>query len=101
MSIDNPNNPVISRELQMHLLAGFFVQSLILILGGLVLDQGETMHTILRVALGYWMGVAIILVRRFQKPSRFDLFFIQWGNLVLVVVALPIASWYWHYRRII
>lgn len=103
MSTDDPNigNPETNRELRMHMLAGFFVQFLILILGGLVLDQGETMHTILRVALGYWIGVAIILVRRSQEPSRVDLLFIQWGNLILVVIALPIAFWYWHYRRII
>ena len=83
-------------------LIGFLVQMVVLILSELTLDIGYiTSHISHRVALGYWVGVLIVALRRRHDPTTLDLWFIRWGYVPLVIVAQPVAHWYWRYRGII
>jgi hypothetical protein len=93
-----PSVQSVSRELRLTLLAGFAGQLLVLVFSALVLDRGVVFHASSLVAVGYWIGVLVILIRRHTNPTRFDFWSIQWGYLVLVTIAQPLAHWYWHSR---
>lgn len=45
----------------------------------LILDGGIIARVVGVAVLGFWLGAAILVLRRPFKPSRIDLGFIQWG----------------------
>ena len=56
----------------------------------MVLDWGQT-NTGCTIALfGFWIGVALILLRRPHKPTRGDLVYIRFGIPVMVFLTVPI-----------
>ena len=63
-------------------------QVVLVVLAGLVLDMGQTVRMMAAVIVSYWIGVAIILVRRPSSPSQGDLLFVRWGCALLAVTLL-------------
>jgi hypothetical protein len=58
-------------------------QVLLTILAGLVLDMGQTARAMAAVMAGYWIGAAVIVMRRPLSPSKGDLLFVRWGCSLL------------------
>ena len=71
---------------------GIALQLCLLVLTALVLDGGQLFRLCSVAATGYWLGVAMIVVRRKTTPTRLDLYFIRYGNLVLLVLVPLIAD---------
>ncbi len=63
-------------------------QILLAILASLVMDLGETARAMTALMIGYWIGAAIILVRRPLSPSNGDLLFVRWGCSLLAAALL-------------
>ncbi len=47
----------------------------------------------------HWIGSVLILIRRFSKLSKTDLYFIRFGSFFLLIVAIPIAIIFYTYGR--
>jgi hypothetical protein len=90
----------VPRELRSAIVVGISLQVLLFVLGELFLDHGATSHAVLRIGIAYWVGVAIIVIRRPRNLTRLDVLYIRWGNPLLVLAAVPVAWYYWHYRGI-
>lgn len=58
----------------------------------LLLDGGRTARICAASMLGYWVGVALVMVRRANDPSRLDLAVIRWGYVPLFFAAALWAS---------
>jgi hypothetical protein len=60
-------------------------QVILAILAVLVLDMGQTARGMAAVMIGYWIGTAIIVIRRPLLPSKGDLLFVRWGCSLLAI----------------
>jgi hypothetical protein len=63
-------------------------QVILAILAILVMDEGQTSHGMAAVLLGYWLGIAIILVRRPLSPTKGDLLYVRWGCSLMAAAML-------------
>lgn len=69
------------------------LQAFLGVLTALILDGGVAFRTFLVAALGYWLIVAILLIRRPMTPTWFDLQLVRWGILpffLIVALAGPV-----------
>lgn len=57
-----------------------------------LLDNGHLAKIGGYAMIGFWIGVAVIVSRRPRTPSPFDLAFIRYGYLPLVLVAAACAA---------
>ena len=46
----------------------------------------------------YWLGYAIIRIRRPKTPTRLDCFLIKWGILPLLIITCFLADFIWGLR---
>jgi hypothetical protein len=79
-------------QLLSALKSGVVLQALLLVLTACILDGGEILRQFLVALIGYWLGVACILIRRERTPTRTDLFFTRYGSLVLLALAPMVAK---------
>jgi hypothetical protein len=68
------------------------VQIVFLLLTALVLDGGMMFRMCAAAALGYWIGVVVIAIRRGTSPTKLDLLFIRYGMVGLMVIAPFLAK---------
>jgi hypothetical protein len=80
---------------------GLILQSVLLVLSGLLLDGGLTAEINLIAWAAFWGGILVLLVRRPEMPTRFDLWVLRWGYLPLLVVVQIVARWVWHWRGLL
>ena len=66
------------------------VQLILACLAGLLLDGGVMAHVVGVALLGFWLSVAILMIRRPLQPTKFDLAFIQWGFWPVLAVAVSV-----------
>lgn len=59
----------------------------------LILDGGKLASAGGCALVGFWAGVAMILLRRPRTPRPLDLLLIRWGYVPLLIVAVAIAVW--------
>lgn len=53
-----------------------------------ILDGG-TLAKVGGVAMiGFWIGVAIVMLRRPRNPSRIDLLYVRWGYLAMLAAGI-------------
>lgn len=67
------------QSLGMQLVAGCFA--------GLLLDGGIMTRVVGVAMLGFGISVGILMIRRPLQPTKFDLTFIRWGFLPVLLVA--------------
>jgi len=58
------------------------------VLAALTLDGGVMAYVLGVALLGFWISVALLMIRRPMQPTRFDLAFIRWGFLPIWFVAV-------------
>ena len=73
-------------------------QIVVLVIGCLNLDGGETLQIVGYASLAYWVGYAFIMARRHGRFSGFDRVFIRWGVLSLCVSSFFITRFIWHLK---
>ncbi len=64
-----------------------------------MLDKFREHKLFLSAMIGQWVGVFLCLSRRSLSPTKFDLLFIRYGLLPLVVVAHYLAPLVWKQIR--
>ena len=76
------------------------IQTLVGLFSGLVLDGGN-MARICGIALvAFWGGVAVLIARRPQSPTRTDIELIRFGYLPVVVLAWFLVQFIWNIRGV-
>ena len=58
-------------------------QVLALFFGSIILDNGESQLVLFITAIGFWLGIGLILLRRREMPTRNDVRFIRIGYIQL------------------
>ncbi|HEX8323268.1 MAG TPA: hypothetical protein VF595_05070 [Tepidisphaeraceae bacterium] len=60
----------------------------------LILDGGKIASAGGCAMIAFWVGVTVILLRRPVSPNAVDLFFVRWGYIPLLLVAIGLAVWF-------
>jgi hypothetical protein len=81
MSTDVIDDRITTLALRQTLLAGFAVQFLVLLLSALVMDRGVVFLASSHAAVGYWVGVILILLFRHKNPLPSDFWYHPVGIL--------------------
>lgn len=74
------------------------MQLLLVMLSGMLLDGGATFQLVALPAVGYWLVVLVILLRRAKTLTRLDTFLLKAGFIILLAV-LPFTSQWWGWLR--
>lgn len=56
-----------------------------------ILDGGKIARAGGCAMVGFWIGVAMVMMRRRQNPRRIDLMYIRWGYVPLLFLAVAMA----------
>ncbi|HEX4795322.1 MAG TPA: hypothetical protein VH370_16115 [Humisphaera sp.] len=67
------------------------IQGLLLFFGAIVLDGGYIFKCFGAAAIAFWLGVAIIVIRRPNPAHASDISFVRFGYLALLPIALAAA----------
>ena len=68
------------------------------LLGALMIDGGLTLRIAWFTIIAYWIGFAMIIVRRPLNPTKGDLRFIKVGTLMLFGTSVIVAPFVWWLR---
>lgn len=70
------------------------------ILSAMILDGG-VMAQVCGIALvAFWGGVAVLIWRQPQSPSRVDIGLIRFGYLPLIIISGFLSGFVWHLRGV-
>jgi hypothetical protein len=74
-----------------HVFVAFAFQLLFLVFYILGLDNGRHLRAFAAFSLAFWLGAIVIMVRRPNNPTRFDLLYVRWGlaPFAVFVAMLP------------
>ena len=76
------------------------IQLVVTVICGFVTDQ--TLARLFGVALvAFWVAAAVLILRRPQSPSAFDLWFVRFGFLAVSVVSVVLTPLIWHLRGVL
>ena len=53
-----------------------------------VLDGGTLAKTGGAAMIGFWIGAAVVMVRRPRNPTPLDLLYVRWGYLPVLIVGI-------------
>src|SRR5262249_31952460 len=74
------------------------IQLVAVVLSGLMVDYGRIFARITLIAgVAFWVGVLLMMVRRPQAPTAWDLWMVRWGFLPLLLFLQVIARLIWWY----
>lgn len=59
---------------------------------GLLLDGGIVSRVFLQASLGFWCGVLLIALRRWESPTKTDVVYLRHGLWGVLVISFPIAE---------
>ena len=65
------------------------IQAFFLVGGALCVDNGELLRYVWVVAAAYWGMALIIVFRRPLRPTRFDLWIVRHGFLLVLTLIAP------------
>ena len=93
------NQSIAAGYIQGFIIALIF-QAIFLLLGSIALDLGEQLRWTILSIIAYWITALIIVIRRPQSPTRFDLAAIRSGFIVifLLVIAFTGVAWFLNER---
>lgn len=58
---------------------------------GLMLDGGIVCNVFLRISVGFWCGVLLIMLRRPAVMTKMDLVYLRHGLWCVLLISFPIA----------
>ena len=53
-----------------------------------LLDGGTLARVGGAAMVGFWMGVAVVMLRRPRDPSWLDLLYVRWGYIAMLIVGI-------------
>jgi hypothetical protein len=96
-----PINRSVSEKYHSAVWTAFVTSAILAVLAALVLDGGEIARLTAIALAVFWSTVVLIMVRRPQNPTQFDLVLIRSGCLPLIVGFEIAVCWVWHRRGLI
>ena len=81
--------------------AGACFQAGFLLFSSLSFDSGQLLHWILFSIVTYWLMAAIIISRRPQEPTEWDLIFLRSGFVVILPVVICLTSLVYSWRGLL
>ena len=79
------------KEIRQHILEGAVLDSILLCIGRIILDGGFILSITFSLAAGHWVGSAILIIRRGEKMTSFDIGFVKFGMLGMAVIAIAVG----------
>ena len=67
------------------------LQALAMVVLLAVLDGGALARAGGAAMLAFWIGVVVVVIRRPKAPSAFDLLYVRWGYLVMLVIGIALS----------
>ena len=64
-----------------------------------ILDGGTLAKAGACAMVGFWVGVAIVMLRRPLNPSKLDLLYVRCGYLVMLFIGIGLSPWMGMLRR--
>lgn len=64
------------------------LQVIVTLLLLMMLDGGTLAKVGGAAMVGFWSGVAVVMLRRPKSPSSLDLFYIRWGYIGMLLVGV-------------
>ena len=58
---------------------------------GLILDGGIVCNVFIRISVGFWCGVLLIMLRRSAAMTKVDLVYLRHGLWIVLLISFPIA----------
>jgi hypothetical protein len=80
------------------ILIGACFQAAFLLLGSLALDFGQLLQWTLFATITYWLMAALIISRRPQMPTKWDLILLRSGFVLILPVTITLTSLVWSWR---
>ncbi len=74
------------------------IQMCILTMGAMLLDGGQIFQIVGYAAIAYWVGFAVMFLRRGRSLTKTDRLLIRWGYLLLTFVSAFVTGAVWHMR---
>ncbi len=75
-----------------------FQQTIVMILAGMVLDNGYVFQSCAYAFVAFWSGVAVLSFRRKKPYTRVDIRLFRYGSIPLCIMSLFLTRWIWHLR---
>lgn len=73
-------------------------QFVLLAMGAMILDGGQTFQVLAYAAVAYWVGFGLIMVRRGRRLTSADKILIRWGYLMLWMLSAVVTGAVWSLR---
>jgi hypothetical protein len=73
-------------------------QVILFFLGGLVCDFGQLMQYMVITLIAFWASALTLIYRRQNDPSQFDLVYIRYGFIALLLPAIYLCGVVWRFR---
>ena len=73
-----------------------FVQFLLFLVASFCLDRGEMLWIFLYSSLAFWTTALVVVLRRPENPARWDVFYFNYGLVIISLLNLlvfPVAWW--------
>ena len=82
------------------LVDGCILQSVVIVLAGMILDGGAIFEVCLYAWIAFWAGVIVDVARRKEQTpmSKFDAFLMRYGHFLLCVLSYFITGLIWKWR---
>lgn len=78
--------------------SALYVQCVIVVLCGLLLDFGVSARIATITMVAFWVGVLLIMLRRPRTPTVADLWIVRFGFLPLFVILQILTRCVWHWQ---
>lgn len=56
-----------------------------------ILDGGTLAKAGGAAMVGFWVGAAVVMLRRPKAPSAIDLLYVRWGYLIILVIGIALS----------
>jgi len=53
-----------------------------------ILDEGMLAKVGGAAMIGFWIGAAVVMLRRPRNPSSLDLLYVRWGYIAMLIVGI-------------
>ena len=100
VDMDNKNIDVIQAYSRAIIQAIIF-QVLLGMLAGMNLDLGQTKYAYMYCSIPFWIGVAMIMLRRKNLPTKGDIRFIAYGLIPIMLGGIPLFLYVWERKGIL
>ena len=98
LPVDTATDSKKPRSLKNALLSAGAQHVIIIVVTSVMLDGGLMLLKCIYAFVAYWVGFAILIIRRRKRLAKTDLHFVEYGSFALCVFSIFFAPLVWHLR---